>query len=468
MSIEIVFENGSFKVGYDSEKRIRPGRGASVLSLLENYVSLDLETTGFSPEYCEIIEIACIRYRNGVEVDSFSSLVKPNDIDSVEDHITKLTGITPNMLQSAPTIDVVFPQALSFIGDDIIVAHKASFDINFMYDNMERLGLGVFGNDYIDTMRMSRRLFPDFVNHKLKTLVKQFHISDDVAHRSESDARQAARCYQYMVQYTVEHSLYEKLSYGGKHGSNVRSSDIVGNPELLRENSPLYGKTIVFTGALDRMTRKEAMQIVADLGGINGDTVTKKTDYLVIGNNDMCASIKGGKSSKQKKAEKYILAGFDLAIISENVFYDMLSENSKDSDVVPVSPTPVSISESAPAPALIHCSNTEPSGVELDFIARLSSILQNHPAYNNLVIERRSDSYLSVVLGSNDFLRFKYSSRTKWISLDLPKDVATANVDNPIFSAQKNKAQRHWKAALSSLDDVDQMADLIVSSCREG
>ena len=66
------------------------------------------------------------------------------------------------------------------------------------------------------------------------------------------------------------------------------------------------------------------MQLVADLGGVNEDRVTKKTDYLILGNNDFCSSIKDGKSSKQKKAEELILNGAPLEILSENVFYDLV------------------------------------------------------------------------------------------------------------------------------------------------
>lgn len=80
----------------------------------------------------------------------------------------------------------------------------------------------------------------------------------------------------------------------------------------------------VFTGTLDKMQRKEAMQLIADLGGIPGDGVTKKTNYLILGNNDYCKTIKDGKSSKQKKAEKMILEGADLQIVPEAVFYDIV------------------------------------------------------------------------------------------------------------------------------------------------
>lgn len=83
----------------------------------------------------------------------------------------------------------------------------------------------------------------------------------------------------------------------------------------------------MFTGKLERYTRKEAMQIVANLGGINEDGVTKKTNFLILGNNDYCSTIKDGKSSKQKKAEKYKVAGQDILIVPEDEFYTMLEDN---------------------------------------------------------------------------------------------------------------------------------------------
>ncbi|NLO49067.1 MAG: exonuclease, partial [Clostridiales bacterium] len=84
------------------------------------------------------------------------------------------------------------------------------------------------------------------------------------------------------------------------------------------------GKICVFTGTLEKMVRKEAMQAVVDFGGTCGDNVTSKTNYLILGNFDYCKSIKDGKSRKHKKAEKLILQGQDISIISENVFYDLL------------------------------------------------------------------------------------------------------------------------------------------------
>ena len=104
----------------------------------------------------------------------------------------------------------------------------------------------------------------------------------------------------------------------------LRAADIVGDESKFDEDNPLFGRVCVFTGALESFTRREAMQLVADLGGECGDNITQKTNFLVLGNNDYCASIKGGKSNKQKKAESLIAKGADLQIISESAFLDML------------------------------------------------------------------------------------------------------------------------------------------------
>ena len=68
------------------------------------------------------------------------------------------------------------------------------------------------------------------------------------------------------------------------------------------------------------------MQIVADLGGINADNITKKTNFLVVGSEEFASSVKNGKTTKMKKAEGYILKGCELSIISESTFFDMVNQ----------------------------------------------------------------------------------------------------------------------------------------------
>ncbi len=103
-----------------------------------------------------------------------------------------------------------------------------------------------------------------------------------------------------------------------------------------------------------------------------------------------------------------------------------------------------------------------PTPEESDFLAVVLPLL---PAAN-VVVERRSDNYLSVVCGNNDFLRFKLTPRTKWLSLNLPREIRSDYKESPLFASEKKKTAIHWKAALTSLSDVDKYKDLIIASCR--
>lgn len=102
-----------------------------------------------------------------------------------------------------------------------------------------------------------------------------------------------------------------------------------------------------------------------------------------------------------------------------------------------------------------------PSADECEFLSRVLSFL---PV--TVSVERRSNDYISVICENNDFLRFKLSPRTKWLSLNLPSELRPDYIESPLFAAQKKKNVVHWKATLSAVSDVDAYKDLIISSCR--
>ncbi len=295
----------------------RTHKGESLLTCEASYVAIDLETTGLDSHFDEIIEIAAVCMQDGQEIDRFQTLVKPSY--EISDFITDLTGITNDMLADAPNIRDVLPQFLTFVGDNVLVAHNANFDINFLYDNAQECLDMPLTNNFLDTMRLSRWLYRDLPNHKLQTILDYLNITNETAHRALSDATCTAISYEHMKSHVQENQI--DLSTFRKGG--VRSSDIKADGSEFDDTHILYNKVCVFTGALERMLRRDAMQLVADIGGVCGDGVTKKTNFLILGNNDYCATIKDGKSSKQKKAEKLKLEGQDIEIISENTFYDM-------------------------------------------------------------------------------------------------------------------------------------------------
>ena len=185
---------------------VREHKGKSILDFLDNYVVVDLETTGLDPIYDEIIEIAAVRVENNLIVDEYKSFVKP--VQPISDFITDLTGITNDMIKNAPPISEVLPEFLSFVGNTVVVAHNANFNINFIYDNCLKLNPAVyFKNDYLDTMRLSRRLFKNIIRHRLIDLVELFDIEGEITHRAISNVINTKNCYEHMIDYINKHNI---------------------------------------------------------------------------------------------------------------------------------------------------------------------------------------------------------------------------------------------------------------------
>lgn len=302
-------------------------KGKSLIDFPSDYVVVDIETTGLDVSYDKIIEISAVRYKENIQVDKFSELVKAR----VDEFITDLTGITNDMLKNAREVEEVLSSLKNFITpNDIIVAHNANFDINFLYDNFQKINVN-FSNDFIDTLRIARLLKTDMKSHRLKDLCKIYRIDDKGHHRAETDCIITASIFQFLKDdfYKKWGELENFISSQKRSETNgvVAKNFISRDASLIYEDSPLFGKVCVITGVLQKMTRREAMQIIVDIGGINGDSVTKDTNFLILGNNDYCTTIVGGKSTKHKRAEKLKLKGQDIEIISENTFYDMIGLN---------------------------------------------------------------------------------------------------------------------------------------------
>lgn len=300
----------------------RLGKGKSIIEFPTAYVVVDIETTGLSPAYDEIIEISAIRYEENREMNKYVSLVKPSF--EIDEYITELTGITNEMLADAPSIEQCIKEFKEFIRNDLLVGYNVNFDINFLYDNLMNCYGESLSNDFIDVMRIAKRALPELEHHRQKDILDYYDIAVAIEHRAEADCIACNACFNALKEDIGRRNV--DVSVKKKPHKGICAKDISTEKTDFDTEHPLFGKVCVFTGTLENMQRKEAMQIVADLGGIPGDGVTKKTNYLVLGNNDYCKTIKDGKSSKQKKAEKMILEGADLQIISEQVFYDMIIE----------------------------------------------------------------------------------------------------------------------------------------------
>ena len=163
----------------DDLTEIAPGAGSQ--SLDGTYVVFDLETTGFSPIQDKIIEIGAVKVERGVITERFSTFVNPKI--PIPFKITQLTSITDDMVVDAETIDVVLPKFLDFIGDAVLVAHNAGFDVSFIeqncrYQEIEREFIS------LDTVALARVLLPTLSKYKLNVVAKALNISLENHHRA--------------------------------------------------------------------------------------------------------------------------------------------------------------------------------------------------------------------------------------------------------------------------------------------
>ncbi|PIC65599.1 PolC-type DNA polymerase III [Sporosarcina sp. P13] len=156
----------------------------------DTYVVFDVETTGLSAVYDTIIELAAVRVRNGEIIDRFERFANPHHpLSSVT---TNLTGITDDMVKDAPEVSEVMEEFVEFIGDAVLIAHNASFDMGFFYASCKRAKIDVPAYPVIDTLELSRFLYPELRNHRLNTLAKKFDIELTQHHRAIYDTEATA------------------------------------------------------------------------------------------------------------------------------------------------------------------------------------------------------------------------------------------------------------------------------------
>ena len=160
------------------------------------FVVVDIETTGLCFDADEIIEIGAVKILNNEIIDKFSSLVKPKRL--VPTNIINLTGITNEMLKSAPSIEQILPSFMEFLNDGIFVAHNAEFDSGFIRREASKHGFS-FDNKILDTLALARIVFYKLKNHRLNTLAKELNIKMGSHHRAVDDANTDALILQELL-----------------------------------------------------------------------------------------------------------------------------------------------------------------------------------------------------------------------------------------------------------------------------
>ena len=190
--------------GYLVDDSIRMVYDEKGQSFTDTFIVFDIETTGFSKVTDEIIEIGAVKIENMKVTDRFSRFVKPNR--PIPIRIQKLTSIDDKMVEDAASIDKVLPEFLEFCGAGVLVAHNARFDVGFIKQKAQDLGLSV-DLTYVDTLSISRFINTDSVKHTLDALCKKYKVVNEHHHRAVDDAEVTSKIFMMMQRQLIEKGI---------------------------------------------------------------------------------------------------------------------------------------------------------------------------------------------------------------------------------------------------------------------
>ncbi len=228
--------NGDIKVIYGVEAYLVPDGQTSVYNsknqdIDTEYCVFDIETTGLSFRTEKITELGAIKIKNGEIVDTFECFVNPEKPIPYE--VINVTHITDDMVRDAKTIEQVLPEFLEFVGDSVLVAHNANFDIGFIRNFAKKQGLK-FDNTYIDTLTIARDMFPDYKKFKLGIIAENLGIRVDVAHRALDDVKTLVKVFEVMIRNIKE-----------KGGTSINDFEHVFKDNVKLKHLPTYHAIIL-------------------------------------------------------------------------------------------------------------------------------------------------------------------------------------------------------------------------------
>lgn len=242
----------------------------------KRFIVLDTETTGLNKINDRIIELGAVYFENNKPMKKFNTLIKVDK--EISPMARRINNISNKMLEQGLSENEAYKNFINFLGEAvngeiIIVAHNASFDMDFLKNTLERLGYSgkiIYG----DTLYLSRNILNyKVINHKLETLCEYFDIINYNKHRAYSDAMACGK-------------ILIKLLEEEKNPSNkiINQNKIaLSERKINKDNTLISNKIIVVTGIISSITRAEIKELIEEYGGIFKDSVSRKTDILIVG-----------------------------------------------------------------------------------------------------------------------------------------------------------------------------------------
>ncbi len=261
---------------------------------------------------------------------------------------TSVHGLSATDTKRAPSFDEVWEQAVCLVGNHVLVAHNASFDISVLRNSAAFHSYTPPEASFLCTLRLARSRLPDLGSWRLPDVCEALEVAGLNHHDALSDARAAAKVLLAMC--NLENSgvteVCENLGYrfgelstsyyvsffnaiqrssklSKSSSSSPRVSEIGPNVDNVDSDGALFGKLVAFTGTLDSMTRDMAFQVTVNSGGKPSNSVTQKTEILVLGMTDYTKVGTDGMSNKLRKAVALRTKGAAIEIIDENDFLRM-------------------------------------------------------------------------------------------------------------------------------------------------
>lgn len=301
---------------------------------MNNFVAIDFETA--NADRSSICQIGITEVVDGILQPSKSWLVQPegNDYDAFNIHIH---GIKPEDTENSPKFPDVWKEVYPYLKDKVVVAHNTSFDMYALRDALDNYQIEYPTFDYFCTLRIARYIVKGCYSYSLDVVLNYLGIEFDGHHKADNDSAGCAKLLLKCLDMdgsTLE-ELEEKYNFHrGKFAPDTFIAHLAINkksktemlesleehPELADEGNYFYGKNVCFTGTCSYGTRKELLQKIKDVGGIPSDSVTKKTEVLVVGQQDYRVVGEDGMSKKQEKAKALLDKGQDIEILSEIEF----------------------------------------------------------------------------------------------------------------------------------------------------
>jgi len=298
-----------------------------------NFIAIDFETA--TSDRNSPCEIGLTFVKNNKVVGTQSWLIKPKCYPNFDPFNISIHGIEPRDVAKKPEFNQLWKTDIKpLLKDQFVIAHFASFDFSVLRHTLELYKIPFPDLQYSCSYTFSKKVWPRLLSYDLKSLCNLNKISFD-HHRAGEDSLACAKLSMKAFKLVNVKDIDDfprklgtsigRLFKGGYKPSGTeqiyrRASSIAGDPSKHNPESILYGKSVVFTGTLSSMVRKEAQQIIANIGGTNSDTVTKETDFLIVGQQDFRRVGEDGMSQKQEKAHKLLDKGAAIEVMSEADF----------------------------------------------------------------------------------------------------------------------------------------------------